>query len=275
MTKVCVTGNNGFIGRALYNKINELGYITLGLEKWIFERVRWQDRLHEYIVNLNPDVIFHVGACSDTQNSDVNEMMKLNVESTMIIADWCQFKKIPLIYSSSAACYGTKGTPQTLYAWSKYLGEQYVLKCGGIALRYFNVYGMNESHKGKMASIAYQSFTKHGRGEEVQLFPNKPTRDFVYINDVVSANIHAWQNYEVMHGGMFEVGSGESRSFEDMLDIMKIPYTYLEQSHIPENYQEYTCSDPKKFLKGWNPEWNLERGVDNYKALLNLAQVTL
>jgi ADP-L-glycero-D-manno-heptose 6-epimerase len=275
MIKVCVSGNNGFIGRALYNKIQELGHIPLGLEKWIFDRVRWQDRLHEYLVNLSPDVIFHVGACSDTQNHDVNEMMKLNVESTMIIADYCQFKKIPIIYSSSAACYGTKGTPNTLYAWSKYLGEQYVTKCRGISLRYFNVYGMNESHKGKMASIAYQSFLKHNNGEKVFLFPNKPTRDFVYINDVVSANIHAWQNYEQLQGGMYEVGSGESRPFEDVLDIMKIPYTHLDESNIPENYQEFTCSDPKRYLKGWNPEWNLEKGIDNYLALLKVSQLNV
>lgn len=275
MTKVCITGNNGFIGRALFNKIQELEYIPLGLEKWIFDRVRWQDRLHEYLVNLSPDVVFHVGACSDTLNEDVNEMMKLNVESTMIIADYCQFKKIPIIYSSSAACYGTKGHPNTLYGWTKYLGEQYVTKCGGISLRYFNVYGMNESHKGKMASVAYQSYMKNKQGEDVYIFPLKPMRDFVYINDVVSANLYAWQNYETLHGGMYEVGSGESRSFEDVLDIMNIPYKYSDQNIIPKNYQEYTSSDPKRYLKGWTPEWNLEKGLDNYLALLKLAEINV
>lgn len=272
MTKVCVTGNNGFIGRALYNEIERRNYIPLGLEKWIFDRVRWQDRLHEYLVNINPDVVFHVGACSDTQYTDVNEMMKLNVESTMIISDWCQFKKIPLIYSSSAACLGTQGTPETLYAWSKYLGEQYVIKCGGIALRYFNVYGMNESHKGKMASIAFQSYQKKKNGENVYIFPHRPMRDFVYVKDVVSANIHAWENFELHKGGMFHVGTGNPRPFEDILDNMQIPYGFTNEEDIPANYQEYTCADPYKFLKGWQPQWTLEEGIKDYLAMLNISE---
>jgi len=275
MKKVCITGNNGFIGRAIHNKIEQLRYIPLGLEKWIFDRVRYQDRLHEFLVNLNPDVVFHVGACSDTQDQNVNEMMKLNVESTMIIADWCQFKKIPLIYSSSAACYGRFGSPETLYAWSKYLGEQYVLKCGGIALRYFNVYGMGESHKGKMASIAYQSYIKNKNGESVYLFPHRPMRDFVYIKDVVSANIHAWENYDFHKGGMFHVGSGSSRPFEDVLDNLNIPLLFTSENAIPFNYQEYTCADPHRFLKGWQPEWDLSKGIKEYKAMLDISQPSI
>ena len=269
--KICITGNNGFIGRALFNEIFKRGDIPLGVEKWIFDRVRWQDRLHEYLVNLNPDVVFHVGACSDTQNTDVTEMMKLNVESTMIIADWCQFKKIPLIYSSSASCYGTKGTPETLYAWSKYLAEKFVMKCGGVCLRYYNVYGMDETEKGKMASVANQSYHKNRNGEKVYLFPNKPTRDFVYIKDVVSANLFALDNYELHQGGHFDVGTGESRTFEDVLDLMGIPYEYTDETKIPENYQTYTCADSYRFMKGWKPEWDLERGIDNYKAMLQLS----
>ena len=275
MIKVCITGHNGFIGRALFNEMDKLGHIALGLEKWIFERERWQDRLHEYLVNLNPDVVFHVGACSDTQNNDVNEMMKLNVESTMIIADWCQFKKIPLIYSSSAACFGTKGVPETLYAWSKYIAEQYVTKCGGIALRYFNVYGMSESHKGKMASIAYQSYIKQKKGEQVLLFPNNPMRDFVYIKDIVAANLHAWQNYDLHKGGMFHVGSGYARSFEDVLDILKIDYNYTTKDEIPNNYQLYTCADTHRFLKGWEPKWKLEDGLQDYLAMLAVCEINL
>lgn len=271
MKKICVTGNHGFIGRAIFNEIEKAGDIPLSLEKWIFDRVRWQDRLHEFLVNLNPDAVFHVGACADTTNRDVHEMMTLNVEATMVIADWCQFKKIPLIYSSSAACYGTMGLPETLYAWSKYIAEKFVSKCGGVSLRYFNVYGMGEQHKGKMSSIAYQSFLAKREGRKMKLFPNKPTRDFVYIKDVVSANLHALENYDLHKGGYFDVGTGDSRSFEDVLDLMGVDYEYTDESEIPENYQTWTCADEYKFLKGWNPEWKLEKGLDNYKAMLEVS----
>lgn len=275
MMKICVTGNKGFIGKALQDELERRGHIVLGLEKWIFDRVRWQDRLHEYLVNLSPDVVFHVGACSDTQNHNVSEMMKLNVESTMIIADWCQFKGIPIIYSSSASCYGSKGEPETLYAWSKYLGEQYVIKCQGIALRYFNVYGSNESHKGKMSSVAFQSYMKNKHGEKVELFPNKPLRDFVYIEDVIDANIYAWKNYETTRGMYYDVGYGSPRHFEDVLNIMGIPFTYTNEDKIPPNYQEYTCANPSKFMKYWSPTWDLERGLHHYMDMLKVTTTPL
>jgi ADP-L-glycero-D-manno-heptose 6-epimerase len=271
MKKICVTGNHGFIGRALFNEIEKMGYIPLGVEKWIFDRVRWQDRLIEYLVNLNPDAVFHVGACSDTQNKNINEMMVLNVETTMILADWCQHRNIPLIYSSSAATYGTRGEPETLYAWSKYLAEIYVTKCRGIALRYFNVYGMDESHKGEMASLAYKTFLSNRKGEKMKLFPNSPTRDFVYIKDIVSANIHALNNYDLHRGGRWDVGTGESRLFEDLVTLMGGEYEYLSEDKIPDNYQTWTCADEYKFMKGWTPEWKLEKGIENYKALLELS----
>lgn len=271
MKKVCITGNNGFIGRAIFNEVERIGDIPLGVEKWIFDRVRWQDRLHEYLVNLSPDVVFHVGACADTTNKDVHEMMTLNVEATMVIADWCQFKKIPLIYSSSAACYGTRGFPETLYAWSKYLAERFVMKCGGVCLRYFNVYGMGEQHKGKMSSIAYQSFMAKKNREKMKLFPNKPTRDFVYIKDVVSANMYALENYDFHKGFNWDVGTGESRLFEDVVTLMGCEYEYTSEDAIPENYQIFTAADEYKFMKGWKPEWNIEKGIENYKHMLEVS----
>lgn len=271
MKKICITGNHGFIGRAIFKEIDRRGDIPLGIEKWIFDRVRWQDRLVEYLVNLSPDAVFHAGACADTQNKDINEMMSLNVEATMVLADWCQHRNIPLIYSSSAACYGTRGEPETLYAWSKYFGELYVAKCRGVALRYFNVYGMDESHKGKMSSIAYQTFIAKNKGEKIRLFPNKPTRDFVYIKDIVSANMYALENYELHRGGGWDVGTGETRLFEDVVTLMGGEYEYVNEESIPENYQIWTCADEYKFMKGWTPEWNLEKGIENYKAMLELS----
>jgi len=268
---VCVTGNNGFIGKALQTELERQGHTVKGLEKWIFDRARWQDRLIEYLVDMNPEVVFHVGACSDTQNKDINEMLMLNVHSTNIIASWCQHRGIPIIYSSSAAIYGTKGSPETLYAWSKFLGEEFVIKSKGVALRYFNVYGPGEMHKGNMASIAHQSYKKHQLGEEVMLFPGQPVRDFVYIKDVVDANLYAWQHYNEFKGGWFDVGTGEPRTFENVLEIMDIPFKYKFKFEMPDNYQMFTKAD--LFMPGWEAKYNLEKGLEEYKAMLSLSSV--
>jgi ADP-L-glycero-D-manno-heptose 6-epimerase len=151
-----------------------------------------------------------------------------------------------------------------LYGWSKYAAEDYVRLNGGIGLRYFNVYGPGEENKGRMSSVAYQMYMKKLNNEEVYLFPKKPTRDFVYVKDIISANIYAFENYESLSSKWYEVGSGESRPFEDVLKIMKLDFVYLDESVIPQGYQFYTCSNSKKWLKGWKPKYNLELGLKDY-----------
>ena len=107
-------------------------------------------------------------------------MMLLNYEVTKYITDLCYEHMIPLVYSSSAANYGTNEQyPSNLYGWSKYAGEGYVVSRGGVALRYFNVYGPGEEDKGRMASVAYQMYKRYQNGDEIKLFPKKPLRDFV------------------------------------------------------------------------------------------------
>jgi ADP-L-glycero-D-manno-heptose 6-epimerase len=272
MMKICVTGNKGFIGKALQTELEKReGVVVVPIEEWIFDREPWQPRLKEYIEKLSPDAVFHVGACADTMNTNVNYMMTRNVESTMILADWCRGNNKPMIYSSSAAVEGSHGHPETLYAWSKYLGEKYVIACGGIALRYFNVYGSSEAHKGKMASIAFQSYKKDKWGEKVLLFPKKPHRDFVYVNDVVSANIHAWENYNDLNKTWYHVGSGQTRTFEDILNLMQIPFDYTSEDKIPYNYQYLTQADCKRFMHGWHPKYPLERGIQQYLIDLKIT----
>ena len=122
-----------------------------------------------------------------------------------------------MIYSSSAANYGERGeNPSNLYGWSKYTAEDYVISNGGIALRYFNVYGPGEENKGSMASVALQMTRNYKEGKEIKLFPKKPKRDFVYIKDIISANLYAFENFNSLSGKYYEVGSGESRTFEDV-----------------------------------------------------------
>ena len=265
MKKVIITGTRGFIGLSLMKELNRLGYLTHGFDDSYFTNENWGEKLKLTLDSLNYDAVFHVGACSDTLEQDVNYMMTRNYESTKIIADWCKLKNKPLIYSSSAANYGVNNLhPSNLYGWSKYVAEDYVRLTGGIGLRYFNVYGFDESHKGKMASVAYQMIQKQKNNEKISLFPKKPKRDFVYVKDVVDANIYALDNFEKLNGEYYEVGSGNARSFEDVLDILKIDFQYTDESVIPKGYQFYTCSDKTKWMSGWEPKWNLENGLNDY-----------
>jgi len=196
MKKVIVTGSRGFIGKSLSYQLNRDGYLVHSFDDSYFLSENWSEELLKTLNSLNYDAIFHVGACSDTLETNVEYMMTRNYESTKIMMDWCIENNKPMIYSSSAANYGTNGKyPANLYGWSKYVAEGYVISNGGIGLRYFNVYGPGEEDKGKMASVAYQMFVKHNKGEDILLFPKKPKRDFVYVKDVVSANIHALNNY--------------------------------------------------------------------------------
>lgn len=269
---ILVTGHQGFIGKALYNELNEKfgkHYNIIGFD--IKEYASANDIVEvftRFLQTYKPDVIFHVGANSDTLEFDVNIMMTQNVAMSKVIADYCSKESKIVIYSSSASCYGNDGVPSTLYGWSKYLAEL-LLKPHGVALRYFNVYGYDESHKGKMASVAYQSYIKHKNGEPVKLFPLKPTRDFIYVKDVVAANIYAWRHLIHNNNVVFDVGTGQSRTFEDVLRIMQIPFTILNESEvqIPKNYQYYTLAT--NMMPGWKAEYPIELGLTDYLNILN------
>lgn len=265
--KILVTGNNGFIAKNLIAKLR--GNVVLGIDvEDFYTGPDWRKNLADILGNFGPDVIFHVGACSDTMEHRVNYMMELNYEATKMIAAYTKFVGSKLIYSSSAANTGNDGNgPSNLYGWSKYAGEDMVCSVGGVALRYFNVYGPGEEHKGKMASVAYQAWTK--KDEIFSLFPGNPTRDFIYVDDIVSANLHALVNYESLQANYFEVGSGESRSFEDVLNLMGIKYTHLADEVIPEGYQFFTVSNKTEWLPGWKPEYTIDTGIPAYLEYLN------
>ena len=269
MTKVILTGSKGFIGQNIKEELLTLKYDVIEINEDIFNSTDWKISLSDILMEHKPSVIFHVGACSDTLEKDVNYMMVLNFEFTKLLTDWSKQHGSKLVYSSSAASYGENDDyPSNLYGWSKYVAEQYVISNNGIGLRYFNVYGPKEEHKGKMSSVAYQSYVKHRLGNNCKLFPKKPTRDFVYVKDVVSANIFAFINYHELNYKTYDVGFGESRSFEDVMNIMEIPFTYHEESSIPNGYQFYTCSDKNKWMTGWEPQYNLEKGLNSYKDYL-------
>ena len=259
--KVLLTGYKGFIGQNLYSKIKQLGWDCSVFDYEIFDG-DVQESLTKLMLN-NFDYIFHVGANSDTMDHDYNSMMYTNYLFSKLLFDLAGDARV--IYSSSAATYGDNdGVPTNIYAWSKKAAEDYGLaKCKDfVALRYFNVYGPHEEHKGLMASMAYRAW----RSEDASLFPKAPQRDFVYIEDVVEANIHATDRRLVKHG-WYDVGTGNARLFESLMDGMKVKYTYLSEKAIPEGYQFYTKAT--QFMPEWSAKYSVEQGCEKYLDYLS------
>lgn len=269
MKSALVTGNKGFVGSKLLKALLARGFEANGIDDEYFHEGDWRVNLEKTLNSFESHFIFHVGACSDTLSKDVQDMMIKNYESTKFIAQWCKENSRKLIYSSSAACYGVDHkNPSNLYGWSKYAAEDYVVNSGGVALRYFNVYGPGETNKGKMASFALQAYIKNLRKDRVFLFPGQPRRDFVFIDDVVEANLHAMSNFEDIYGEYFEVSTGVSSTFENILDFMNIPFEYTLSSEIPSGYQYFTCGNQSKWIPGWKPKYTLESGLDEYIKFL-------
>ena len=182
-----------------------------------------------------PEVIFHQGACSDTMEQDGVYMMENNYRYTLELFRWAQELKIPFIYASSAATYGAKTTfiedleyeqPLNVYGYSKYLFDQVLrremknLTAPVIGLRYFNVYGPHEQHKGRMASVAYHQYFQYRREKKVKLFEGclgyangAQSRDFVYIDDVTAVLLHF---LDKPVSGIYNCGTGRAQPFNDV-----------------------------------------------------------
>jgi ADP-L-glycero-D-manno-heptose 6-epimerase len=258
---ILVTGSRGFVGKNILFAADKRGVKTYDIDDQYFNDPSPESHLIDFLNQINPDAILHVGACSDTLNSNVNFMMERNYLSTKWLVDWCRKNEKKIVYSSSASVYGACGNgPSNLYGWSKMCGEDYVVTNGGIALRYFNVYGPGECHKGRMASMMRQNFNK----KEVDLFPKKPKRDFVFIEDVVDANFYALDNYDNLKGKWYEVGSGQSVEFETIFDALGIKYKYKNESDIPQGYQLNTLSSRERYMPGWTPRVGISEGMQKY-----------
>ena len=278
-----VTGAAGFIGRNLVEKLSSITDEEI-LQVDYLEHMNPSDFLHNLQNDFfdNPiSVIFHNGACSDTTVSDPSYMMERNFDYSVSLLKICIERGLRLIYASSASVYGdgpftedSSSNPKNLYALSKSMFDNYSQSFINnvpqlVGLRYFNVYGKYEENKGNMASVVYK-FYNQLEGGEITLFKysDKYLRDFIHVDDVVSMNIKFFLNPKI--SGLFNIGTGTERSFEDIAGIFKKRYKVsIKYIEMPEKlkgkYQKFTKSDNTKLLKSFSHEFfSLEQGVEKY-----------
>ena len=317
-----VTGAAGFIGSKLVEGLNRCGITdVIAVENLAradkfrnLADVEIADYLDqaEFIGNLERfdgavDAVFHQGACSDTMETDGRYMLDNNYAYSRRLLDWCQDEDVPLIYASSASVYGTGPEfreerrcekPLNVYGYSKFLFDQYVRrmlerKNAQVAgLRYFNVYGPNEQHKGRMASVAYHAYQQLLVAGKVKLFvgsggygDGEQRRDFVYVEDVVDVNLWLLERRDV--SGVFNCGTGRAQTFNQLAAAVinavqgtRLPVQEMVQKglieYIPfpaglaDKYQSYTQADLARLrAAGYPGEFlSVEQGVAAYGAEL-------
>jgi ADP-L-glycero-D-manno-heptose 6-epimerase len=251
--KVIVTGAAGFIGSNIVKALNARGVTDIvavdnltRAEKMpnladceiadYLDKDDFIARIRADEVDADVAAVLHQGACSDTMESDGRYMMENNYRYSLDLLDWCQRFDIPYIYASSASVYGAGRVfrearehegPLNVYGYSKFLFDQVVRRrlAGRTAqvagFRYFNVYGPRESHKGRMASVAFHFFNQYAKDGRVRLFqgsagygPGEQVRDFVSVEDAVKVNLFFLDHPEI--SGIFNVGTGQAESFNDV-----------------------------------------------------------
>ena len=230
------------------------------------------------------DYIFHEAAISDTRVYDQEIIMQTNVNSFYAILDMAKEMNATLVYASSAATYGSQPSSQTVgiegpenpYGFSKYAMDQIAYRYMKenpemtiVGLKYFNVYGAKEFFKDKTASTVIQFGHLIVAGKTLRLFEgsDKIVRDFVYIKDVIQANIKACATKK---SGVYNVGTSKPRSFQDIADILQKELgTNLGTDYFPNpftGYQMHTQADISTSTEylGYTPEWELEEGIKDY-----------
>ncbi len=248
---IIVTGAAGFIGANNVKALNEQGERDIVAVDHLAQADKFHNLVdcdvadyldkHEFIDALRrrtlprADVVFHQGACSDTMATDGRYVIENNYRFSLELFRWCQELKVPLIYASSASVYGRGPVfvedrayerPLNIYGYSKFLFDAVVrrhlanLQAPVVGLRYFNVYGPRESHKGRMASVAFHAFNQLREQGRVRLFEashgyknGEQRRDFVHVGDVVDVNLHFWKHPV---SGIYNVGTGRAQSFNDV-----------------------------------------------------------
>ena len=309
---IVVTGGAGFIGSNLVRALNERGRTDLLVVDDLRDGRKLLNLVDcEFLDLVDKDdflrdvesrrtfperieAILHQGACSDTTEWDGRLMMEANYVYSKKLLAYCMEERIPLLYASSGAVYGAAKifredpeyeTPLNLYGLSKLLFDRYVRRRveGASAqvagLRYFNVYGPGEAHKGEMASVAYKLHRQLLRDGRVRLFEGsdgyadgEQRRDFVWVGDVAAVNLWLLDHPEV--SGIFNVGTGRSQTFNDVARAVLRYHGRGEIEYVPfpdalrGRYQSFTEADIGRLRHaGYTaPFLSVEEGVPRYLA---------
>lgn len=311
---IIVTGAAGFIGSNLIHALNQRGHSDiiavdnlkhgkkftnlLGCD--ISDYVDKDDFLQQLSDNKalrKAKAIFHQGACSATTEWDGRYMMQNNYEYSKALLHFTHEHKMPYIYASSAAVYGHQDIfrenpefecPLNVYGYSKYLFDHYVRRHQDtranqvVGLRYFNVFGPREQHKGAMASVAYHFYQQMQQAKRVKLFEGcdgyadgEQVRDFVFVEDVVNINLWFFDNPD--KSGIFNAGTGQAQTFNDVARAVLNWYKQrqaitgeMEYIAFPEHlkgaYQSYTKADTHQLMAaGYDRSFHsLEEAVTKY-----------
>lgn len=315
---IIVTGAAGFIGSCIVKKLNDMGRKDIIVvdrleddDKWLNLRgLHFDEYIHaddfiqmETLENIfaNDDIeaVYHMGACSSTTERNVDYLMSNNLNYSKMLFGMCAEYNATYLYASSAATYGAgeKGysdahegindlTPLNAYGWSKQLMDEWALRVPKtpdrwFGVKFFNVYGPNEYHKGNMKSVVCQAFKQINETGKVKLFKSYKEgyedggqlRDFVYVKDCVDAMISLVNEEHNGANGVYNLGTGKARSFADLAKATfaamgkkeNIEYIDMPES-LQGQYQYYTQAQMKKLddaLEGFTFH-SLEDGVKDY-----------
>jgi len=319
-----VTGGAGFIGSNVVAALNDAGRSDVAVCDLLGHDGKWRNLAKRQLADIVPpgelsdwlkgrklDAVVHLGAISETTATDGDLVIETNFRFSMRLLNWCTANSAPFIYASSAATYGdgTQGfgddpspaalkqlRPMNLYGWSKHLFDMAVteravrgekLPPQWVGLKFFNVFGPNEYHKGTMMSVLARRFADIKAGRPVQLFRSHregiadgdQRRDFIYVDDVV--RVMMWLLATPAISGLFNVGTGAARSFKDMMlaayaalgAAPNIQYIDMPEQ-IRGSYQYFTQSEVDRLRgAGYNGGFTaLEDAVDLYvKGFLDRA----
>lgn len=315
---IIVTGAAGFIGSNLVAGLNETGRDDIVLVDHLGHDAKWRNIAKRCFLDFvfpqdlesrlsslpRADAVFHMGGISSTTATDADEIVRTNFQLSARLWDWCARSGTPLIYASSAATYGNGGAgfddlesadhlaklqPLNLYGWSKHAFDRWALAraAAGQAppfwagLKFFNVFGPNEYHKGDMQSLVAKNFRGIMAGEPVTLFKShradfrdgEQLRDFIYVADC--AAVMLWMLEHRPHSGLFNLGTGQARSFADLMRATARVLgkeAAIEFRDMPEairpNYQYFTQASMQKLrAAGYTRAFHsLEEGVADYVA---------
>jgi ADP-L-glycero-D-manno-heptose 6-epimerase len=320
-----VTGAAGFIGSRIVEALNRAGVtdiiavdnLSRSAKVANLTRLEIADFVDkgEFLQRLDSfdgavEALLHQGACSDTMELDGRYMMENNYRYSKTLLDWCQEAEVPLLYASSGSVYGASSEfreeracerPLNVYGYSKFLFDQLVRralpgKTAQIAgFRYFNVYGPNEAHKGRMASVAFHAYNQLLATGKVQLFEGsagygngEQRRDFIHVDDVVDVNLWFLEHREA--SGIFNCGTGRAQTFNQLAaatinavresDLSArelaqrglIEYIAFPEG-LRERYQSFTEADLTRLrAAGYRGEFKtVEHGVASYVDELRKA----